>query len=75
MNAPCDEIMDCYRAALALARRLRAQESALRAATRLAHFQHGHGQWGEGRRELQEIYDWFDEGHDTPDLQVAAAML
>jgi DNA-binding SARP family transcriptional activator len=75
LNAPCDEIMDCYRAALALARRLRAQVSALRAATRLAHFQHGHGQWGEGRRELQEIYDWFDEGHDTPDLQVAAAML
>ena len=75
VNAPCDEIKGCYRAALSLARRLGAQVSALRTATRLAQFQHGHGPWGEERRELQEIHDWFDEGHDTPDLRAAATVL
>jgi tetratricopeptide (TPR) repeat protein len=69
LNAPCDEIKACYRAALFLACGLGTQVSALRAATHLAQFQHGLGPWEEGRRELQEIYDWFDEGHDTPDFK------
>jgi len=75
LNAGHSAIEACYRSALALAHRLGARVSALRAATRQAQFQHGSGHLGEDRRELQEIYDWFDEGHDTPDLRAAAAML
>lgn len=75
LNAPCDEIKGCYRAALSLARRLGAQVSALRAATRLTQVQHDRGHEEEGYRELQEIYDCFAEGHDTPDLQAAARVL
>jgi tetratricopeptide (TPR) repeat protein len=75
LNAGCDMVEECYQNALALARRVGAQVSALRAVTRLAQFQHDRGHGEEGYRELQELYACFAEGHDTPDLQMAARVL
>jgi predicted ATPase len=33
------------------------------------------GRREEARQRLAEIYGWFTEGFDTPDLQEAGAML
>jgi len=33
------------------------------------------GKREEGRKLLAEIYNWFTEGFDTPDLQEAKALL
>jgi hypothetical protein len=33
------------------------------------------GRREEGRRELAAVYGWFTEGHDTPDLIEARALL
>lgn len=73
-QAGCDETEECYQRALSLAHRLGAQVSALHAATRLVQFQHEYGN-AENRHKLNEIYDWFSEGHDTPDLRAAADVL
>ena len=75
LNAGNDAVEECYQAALVLARQLGAQVSALRAATRLAQYQHGRGQAEAGRQAVQEIYTWFSEGHDTPDLRAAVDVL
>jgi predicted ATPase len=34
-----------------------------------------HGKKGEARQMLATIYAWFTEGHDTPDLREAKALL
>lgn len=73
-QAGCDETEECYQRALSLAHRLGAQVSALHAVTRLVQFQHQYGN-AENRHKLNEIYDWFSEGHDTPDLRAAADVL
>ncbi len=74
LNAGDDEIEGCYRQGLALASELGARVSALRAATRLAQFQHSRGVAG-GSEELHAIYASFSEGLDTPDLRAAADVL
>ena len=74
LNADYDEIEACYQRALTVARQESAQVSALRAATRLVEFQREQGV-AASRHRLQEIYDWFSEGHDTPDLRAAADVL
>jgi adenylate cyclase len=75
LNAGYDAVEECYQAALALARRLGAQVSALRAATRLVQFQLDRGHAEAGFLALQEIYAGFSEGHDTPDLRFARKLL
>jgi len=34
-----------------------------------------HGKSGEARAMLSDIYNWFTEGFDTPDLKDAKALL
>jgi adenylate cyclase len=68
-------VEECYQNALALARRLGARVSALRAATRLAQFQHSRGRGEAGRHALLEAYNGFSEGRDSPDLRAAADVL
>ncbi len=65
LNAGCDMVEECYQNALALARRLGARVSALRAATRLAQFQHSRGRGEAGRHALLEAYNGFSEGRDS----------
>ena len=47
----------------------------LRATTSLARLWQRQGRLDEARQMLAEIYDWFTEGFDTPDLQEAKALL
>ena len=41
----------------------------------LARLLHQQGKKEEARRMLAEIYHWFTEGFDTPDLKDAKALL
>jgi tetratricopeptide (TPR) repeat protein len=61
--------------ALGLARELGARALELRTATSLAHLWRRRGAEDRGRRLLAPLYSSFDEGHETPDLRAAAALL
>jgi predicted ATPase len=47
----------------------------LRAALSLARLWQDQGKCAAARQLLAEIYSWFTEGFDTPDLQEAKALL
>jgi predicted ATPase len=61
--------------AIEIARRQQAKSWELRATTSLARLWQRQGKHGEARQTLTEIYDWFTEGFDTPDLREARALL
>jgi len=65
----------CLHRALDLARSQKAKSLELRAAMSLSRLWHQHGKKEEAYRLLKEIYGWFTEGFDTPDLQEAKALL
>jgi predicted ATPase len=65
----------CLHHALDLARSQQAKSIELRAAMSLSRLWHQHGKKEEACRLLKEIYGWFTEGFDTPDLQEAKALL
>jgi predicted ATPase/DNA-binding SARP family transcriptional activator len=61
--------------AIEVARGQSAKSWELRATTSLARLWQKQGKQEEARRVLAEIYGWFTEGFDTPDLQEAEALL
>jgi predicted ATPase len=61
--------------AIAVARRQRAKSFELRAATSLSRLWARRGKAREARILLGEVYGWFSEGFDTPDLTDARALL
>jgi predicted ATPase len=61
--------------AIEVAQRQSAKSWELRATTSLARLWHQQGRMDEARQTLAEIYGWFTEGFDTPDLQQAKALL
>ena len=61
--------------AIEVARRQRARSWQLRATTSLARLWQEQGKTNEARQVLGEIYGWFTEGFDTPDLKQAKALL
>jgi predicted ATPase len=61
--------------AVEVARRQSAKSWELRATTSLARLWQEQGRMDEARQMLAEIYGWFTEGFDTPDLQEAKALL
>jgi len=65
----------CFQQALEVARRQQAKALELRAALSLARLWQEQGKRGEARQLLAELYGWFTEGFDTPDLQAAKALL
>jgi len=65
----------CFRQAIEIARRLQAKSLELRAAMSLSRLWQGQGKREEARQILAEIYGWFTEGFDTPDLKEAKALL
>ena len=69
------EAEQCFRTAIAVARRQRAMSFELRAAIGLAHLLKRQGVTAEAREMLAEIYNWFTEGFDTADLKDAKALL
>jgi DNA-binding SARP family transcriptional activator/predicted ATPase len=64
-----------FHQAIEVARRQQAKSWELRAAIGLARLWHKQGRMDEARQMLAEIYGWFTEGFDTPDLQEARALL
>jgi predicted ATPase len=69
------EVEGCLHQALAVARRQQAKALELRAVTSLSRLWQQHGKRTEAYQLLAEIYGWFTEGFDTPDLQDAKALL
>jgi len=64
-----------FNRALAVARSQEAKSLELRAATSLARLWQRQARHAEARQMLAEIYGWFSEGFDTPDLRDARALL
>ena len=64
-----------FRAAIETARKRCAKFPELRATISLARLLAKQGQRDEARTMLAEIYNWFTEGFDTPDLKDAKALL
>ena len=58
-----------------IAREQGARSLELRAATSLARLWQRRGRANLARPLLSDIYTWFTEGFDTPDLQAALALL
>jgi len=65
----------CLRQAIETAQHQQAKSMELRAAISLARLWQVQGKIAEARHMLAEIYGWFTEGFDTPDLRDAAALL
>jgi predicted ATPase len=64
-----------FQEALQVARDQSAKSWELRATTSLARLWQEQGRIHEARQMLAEIYGWFTEGFDTPDLKEAEALL
>ena len=64
-----------FHRAIEVARRQSARSWELRATVSLCRLWQGQGRMDEARQMLAEIYGWFTEGFDTPDLLEARALL
>jgi predicted ATPase len=64
-----------YQQALEMARIQQAKMLELRAAIDLSRFWQAQGRCAEARQLLADVYGWFTEGFDTPDLQEARMLL
>jgi predicted ATPase len=69
------EVETCFQQALDIARSQQAKSLELRAAMSLSRLWHHQGKKEEAYHLLKEIYGWFTEGFDTPDLQDAEVLL
>ncbi len=69
------EAEECFQQALDIARRQQAKSLELRAAMSLSRLWQHQGKQEEAHHLLSDIYGWFTEGFDTPDLQEARALL
>jgi predicted ATPase len=69
------EAEDCFRTALEVARAQKAKWWELRTSVSLARLLRDTNRGDEARAILGEIYNWFSEGFDLPDLQETKALL
>ena len=69
------EIVACFRHAIEVACQQDAKSWELRATMSLCRLWQKQGKGEEARQILAEIYGWFSEGFDTPDLKEAKALL
>lgn len=69
------QAMDCFEQAVEVAAAQRSRSLELRATISLSRLLQTRGQVDEALQRLENIWTWFDEGFDTPDLQTAAEML
>jgi class 3 adenylate cyclase/predicted ATPase len=74
-NPHAAEAEACLQQALDIACRQQARFFELRAVMSLSRLWQQQGKREAARQRLAEIYDWFTEGFDTPDLQDARALL
>lgn len=75
MSRACGDADASFRRAIDIAWRQQTKSLELRAATSLSHVLQHRGEHEEGRSLLTEVYAWFTEGFDPPDLQDAQALL
>jgi adenylate cyclase len=75
LQSDAEEAEVCFRRAISLARHQYAKSLELRAVISLSHLWQYQGKQSAARQLLAEIYDWFTEGFDTPDLQEAKTLL
>jgi len=64
-----------FRQAIDISRSQKAKSWELRAAMSLSRLLQKQGKNEEARQELKEVYGWFAEGFDTPDLKEAKTLL
>jgi predicted ATPase len=69
------EVEQHYRQAIEVACQQQARSWELRAAMSLSQLWQKQGKREEARKLLTEIYGWFTQGFDTPDLKEAKALL
>jgi predicted ATPase len=74
-QSPMAEVEACFHQAIDIARRQQAKSLELRATMSLARLWQAQGNCAAACQMLTEIYGWFTEGFDTPDLQEAKALL
>jgi predicted ATPase len=65
----------CFHRALDVARHQQARALELRAALSLSRLWQQQGKRDQGRQLLTEVYSWFTEGFETPDLHEARRWL
>jgi predicted ATPase len=65
----------CFVKAIDTARRQAVKSWELRAATSLSRLRQRQGRVTEARETLADIYAWFSEGFDTPDLVTARSLI
>ncbi len=68
-------VEDCLQESLRIARAQEARAFELRSATSLARLWSRQGRGQEARELIAPVYEWFEEGFDTPDLLAAKALL
>ena len=66
-----EEAAVCFEEAITIAQRQAAKSMELRAATRLARLRQRQGKIEDARALICDVYGWFTEGFDTPDLRDA----
>jgi tetratricopeptide (TPR) repeat protein len=66
---------DCFQQAIEIARRQQAKSWELRATMSLSRLWQRQGKRDEARQKLTQIYSWFTEGFNTPDLEQALRLL
>jgi predicted ATPase len=69
------EAETCLHHALVMARQQESKMWELRAAMSLSRLWQGQGKRAAAHQLLTEVYDWFTEGFDTPDLQDTQTLL
>jgi predicted ATPase len=69
------EAQKCFEKAIEIAHQRRAKSLELRATVSLAPVLAKQGRRNEAQMMLADIYNWFTEGFDTPDLKDAKALL
>jgi DNA-binding SARP family transcriptional activator/predicted ATPase len=74
-GADAEEIEAALLRAIEIARSQQARSLELRATMSLARLRIRQGRSHDAREQLGELYTWFTEGFDTPDLQAAHALL
>ena len=75
LSGELSEAEASFRQAIEVARRQEAKSWELRATLSLSRLLQKTGRSEEARRLLSEVYGWFTEGFDTPDLKEAKALL
>ena len=65
----------CFNKAVEIARQQEAKSLELRAAISLSRLWKKQGKKAQARKLLADVYDWFTEGFDSPDLIAARALL